>query len=106
MLWTIGVEAVNKLAMLCYYAVYGVYVPFLCTSFRQHCVSAKVKNVEILIGKSWSQVNDEVKAETEKKTNWLAMFAEPPPPTAEYKRPTRSMVDNACIFLGLNSDKV
>ncbi|KAL9003050.1 MAG: hypothetical protein Q9188_004062 [Gyalolechia gomerana] len=98
-----ALKAVTEPAKLRYYSDYGDYVAFLCTSFRQKCVEAKVDKVDILIGKSWGQVLTELKREDEVREEWYDNHkqGEKPPFYAISKT-----LSNACVHLGLNFQNV
>ncbi|KAI4167190.1 MAG: hypothetical protein LQ343_007402 [Gyalolechia ehrenbergii] len=98
-----ALKAVTELAKLRYYSDYGDYVAFLCTSFRQKCVEAKVDNVDILIGKSWGQVQIELEREEEVREKWYDNHKQGERPPFCTMRKTLS---NACAHLGLDYQNV
>ncbi|KAI4149052.1 MAG: hypothetical protein L6R39_002620 [Caloplaca ligustica] len=96
-------KAVEELAKLRYFADYGDYVAHVCTSFRQQCIAAKVRNVDILIGKSWGKVRDVLEEEDERKREWRrdpCNIPSPPP------SPMSTTISCACGVLGLDYDNV
>ncbi|KAI4137241.1 MAG: hypothetical protein LQ341_005223 [Variospora aurantia] len=91
------VKAVHELAKLRYYANYGAYVAFC------KCISAKAQNVDILIGKSWAQVNDAIKKEKkiEEEVKWQYG------PCGEIPhQPMTGTIAIACEFLGLEYENM
>ncbi|KAI4120757.1 MAG: hypothetical protein LQ338_006788 [Usnochroma carphineum] len=95
-------QAVEELAKLRYFADYGDYVAHVCTSFRQACIAAKVQNVDILIGKSWGKVRDELEAEDKEMKAWRwSSRTKPSPPI-----PMRVTIYSACCFLGFDYHNV
>ncbi|KAL8878780.1 MAG: hypothetical protein Q9198_003485 [Flavoplaca austrocitrina] len=93
-------QAVEELAKLRYYADYGDNVGSLCTDFRNQCLKAKVENVDLLLGKSWGQVLEEIEEEEEKKKRFRDFR-----PTAPIEEapgmPVSSTIGLACTKLGL-----
>ncbi|KAL8940202.1 MAG: hypothetical protein Q9211_002389 [Gyalolechia sp. 1 TL-2023] len=65
-----ALKTVTELAKLRYYSDYGDDVAYLCTSFRQKCIEATVDHVDILIGKSWGQVQTELADEDREWKEW------------------------------------
>ncbi|KAL8921716.1 MAG: hypothetical protein Q9208_005646 [Pyrenodesmia sp. 3 TL-2023] len=100
-----AMTAVRELAILRYYADYGDYLAFLCTSFRQKCMAAKVKNADMLIGKTWTEVQKIMEKEDELREKYRRDNA----PGATQGRPLSPMttlIFAACLFLGLDFHNV
>ncbi|KAL8905099.1 MAG: hypothetical protein Q9207_002840 [Kuettlingeria erythrocarpa] len=100
-----AITAVKELAKLRYYADYGDYLAFLCTSFRQKCAAARVENADLLIGKTWCQVQKVIAKEDqsveEHKDRHGPMAAQGRP-----KTPMTTAIFTACLFLDLDFDNV
>ncbi|KAL9030753.1 MAG: hypothetical protein Q9196_001157 [Gyalolechia fulgens] len=69
-----ALKAVTELAKLRYYSDYGDDVADWCTSSRQKCVEATVDHVDILIGKSWGQVQTELADEDREWKEWRRLY--------------------------------
>ncbi|KAI4285383.1 MAG: hypothetical protein L6R38_000681 [Xanthoria sp. 2 TBL-2021] len=95
-------QAVEELAKLRYYADYGDYVASLCTDFRNKCVASKVKNVDILLGKSWGQVREELTKEDLKEERFRAWSPTGPGPYC----PMAGTIALACEKLALDYKNV
>ena len=100
-----AMTAVRELAKLRYYADYGDYHAFLCNSFRQKCTAAKVKNADILIGKTWTQVQNAMVAEDEAVEKHRSLHG--PGVTKGFpESPMTTLVYTACSFLNVDFDNV
>ncbi|KAL8924503.1 MAG: hypothetical protein Q9172_002668 [Xanthocarpia lactea] len=100
-----AMTAVRELAKLRYYADYGDYHAFLCNLFRQQCTAAKVKNADILIGETWTQVQKAMVAEDESREKHRSVHG--PGVTKGFpKSPMTTLVYTACSFLKVDFDNV